>query len=179
MFDLALGAQNRSRGRTPPGTRQMSRLRSVLRVSVDDVSTRLLVRPMTVGDAMRVGEWRYRDEWSVYDIESPDVVLDELDLYWAVTDAADDSLVGFVCIGAAARVPGLDADPSLIDVGVGMNPDLVGQGRGSEFGGGALEHLARRHPGRPLRAVIQAWNVRIGPHFRCAWSVVDTRRLGA
>ena len=115
---------------------------------------------MTVDDALRVGEWRNRDQWSVYDIDSPAVVLDELDLYWAVSDTAGETLVGFVCTGAAARVPGLDADPSFIDVGVGMSPDLVGQGRGSEFGEAVLEHLARRCPGQSLRAVIQAWNAR-------------------
>ena len=143
---------------------QMGRFQCVLRVSVDEVSARsplrLLVRPMTVDDALRVGEWRYRDQWSVYDIGSPGVILDELDLYWAVTDPAGDTLVGFVCAGAAARVPGLDADASFIDVGVGINPGLVGQGRGSEFGEAVLDHLARRYPGRALRAVIQAWNER-------------------
>ena len=115
---------------------------------------------MTVDDALRVGEWRYRDRWSVYDIGSPGVVLDELDLYWVVTDPADDTLVGFVCTGAAARVPGLAADASFIDVGVGINPGLVGQGRGSEFGEAVLGHLARRYPDRALRAVIQDWNTR-------------------
>jgi [ribosomal protein S18]-alanine N-acetyltransferase len=115
---------------------------------------------MIVDDALRLGEWRYPGQWSVYDIDSPQVVLDELDQYWAVTDACGDSLVGFVCAGAAARVPGLNADPVLLDVGVGMSPDLAGQGRGSDFGRAVLEHLARHFPGRPLRAVIQAWNER-------------------
>ena len=115
---------------------------------------------MTVDDALCVGEWRYRDQWSVYEIGSPGVVLDELDLYWAVTDPAGETLVGFVCAGAAARVPGLDTDASFIDVGVGINPGLVGRGRGAEFGEAVLDHLARRYPDRALRAVIQAWNVR-------------------
>ena len=83
--------------------------------------------------------------------DSPAVVLDELNLYWAVSDTAGETLVGFVCTGAAARVPGLDADPSLIDVGVGMNPDLVGQGRGSEFG----------------EAVLDTWRA-VVPASRCA-----------
>ena len=41
----------------------------------------------------------------------PAVVLNELDQYWAVTDVGRGTLVGFICAGAAARVPGLDADP--------------------------------------------------------------------
>ena len=54
----------------------------------------------------------------------------------------------------------LNADPEIVDVGVGMDPCLVGQGSGQTFGTAVLDHLGRRHPGRPLRAVIQSWNVR-------------------
>lgn len=96
---------------------------------------------MNVDDALRVAGWRYRDRWSVYDLESPAGLENDLDLYWAVTDTAD-TMVGFVCVEAAARVPGLDADASFIDVGVGMDPDLAGQGRGSAFGEVVLGHLA-------------------------------------
>jgi ribosomal-protein-alanine N-acetyltransferase len=121
--------------------------------------SRLVVRPMNVDDASCVAGWRYREQWSAYNLASPAGLLDELELYWAVTDAAD-TLVGFVCVDAAARVPGLDADSPFIDVGVGMDPDIIGQGRGLAFGEIVLGHLARRYPERPLRAVIQAWNAR-------------------
>jgi hypothetical protein len=53
------------------------------------------------------------------------------------------SVVGFISAGAA-RVPGLGADPPLLDVGIGMKPDLVGKGRGSEFGRAVLETLRQR-----------------------------------
>ena len=115
---------------------------------------------MTPGDAERLAEWRYCGQWSVYNLGSPAVVLDELNYYWSVADSDGATLVGFVCAGAPARVPGLDEDPSVVDVGVGMNPDLVGQGRGSAFGQAVLNHLDGLYPGRLLRAVIQAWNVR-------------------
>jgi hypothetical protein len=63
--------------------------------------SRLLVRPTTVDDAVLVAGWQYAERWSVYDLESPAGLLDELGLYWAVTDASD-TLVGFVCAEAAA-----------------------------------------------------------------------------
>jgi RimJ/RimL family protein N-acetyltransferase len=119
----------------------------------------MLVRPMTADEAVRLAGWRYRDQWSAYDLESPTGVLEELALYRAVVDDAD-TMVGFVCVGAAARVPGLDADARFIDVGVGMDPDLVGRGSGVAFGEMALGHVAHQHPDLPLRAVIQAWNER-------------------
>ncbi|MBJ7338189.1 GNAT family N-acetyltransferase [Mycolicibacterium sp.] len=124
-----------------------------------DATSRLLVRPMSVDDARRVAGWRYRERWSTYDLSSPAGLLEELHLYSAVTDSAH-AVVGFVCVGSAARVPGLDADPPFVDVGVGMDPDVVGKGSGRTFGKAVLDHLARRYPDRPLRAVVQAWNVR-------------------
>jgi len=75
--------------------------------------------------------------------ESPVGLSDELDLYWAVADAAD-TLVGFVCVEAAARALGLDADSPFIDVGVGMDPGLVSQGRGPAFGEAVLSRPADR-----------------------------------
>lgn len=114
---------------------------------------------MSIDDAAIVSQWRYPDRWSVYDLESAEAVLDDLDLYRAVCDG-DGTLVGFFCVGAAARVPGLDPDPQMIDVGVGLDPHLVGRGRGQSFGTAVLDHLAGRCPGQPLRAVIQAWNTR-------------------
>jgi [ribosomal protein S18]-alanine N-acetyltransferase len=87
---------------------------------------------------------------------------------WLSMSAAT-RLSGFFCTGAAARVSGLDEDPSLVDVGVGMDPDLFGQGRGAAFARTVLEFLAREYPGRSLRAVVQSWNGR---------SLRLTRRLG-
>src|SRR4051812_48618215 len=88
----------------------------------------------------------------------PDIA-DGLDLYWVVTDG-DDNLIGFSCVESAACVRGLDPDPEILDVGVGTDPCLVGQGSGRAFGKAVHDHLGRRYPGGPLRAVIQSWNMR-------------------
>ena len=94
----------------------MSRRQSVLRVSLADVSAqppfRLLVRPYDCGGCMVAGRVPLsRTNPSGYDLPPPAVVLNELDQYWAVTDVGRGTLVGFICAGATARVPGLDADP--------------------------------------------------------------------
>jgi RimJ/RimL family protein N-acetyltransferase len=57
-------------------------------------------------------------------------------------------------------VPGLDADPNVIDLGVGMDPHWVGKGHGMHFGTAVLTQLRRTHPTTPVRAVIQTWNTR-------------------
>lgn len=127
----------------------------------------VLVRPMTREDAERVARWRYRGAWSVYDLPSAEPILDALTDHHAVVAA--DTLIGFCCTGDAARVPGLAVEPHMLDVGLGMDPSLVGRGQGTAFGWAVVRHLALRHPGRSMRAAVQSWNQR---------SLRLTQRLG-
>ncbi len=52
----------------------------------------------------------------------------------------DHGLAGFCCYGQDAQVPGGDYAAPAIDVGLGMRPDLVGQGLGDEFLRSILAH---------------------------------------
>ncbi|WP_445168550.1 hypothetical protein ACTXG7_03995 [Mycolicibacterium sp. Dal123E01] len=64
---------------------------------------------MTLGEAADVASWRYGGDWSVYDLSTPQPVLDNLSCYYAVVSAED--LIGFCCVGVEARVAGMNADP--------------------------------------------------------------------
>jgi [ribosomal protein S18]-alanine N-acetyltransferase len=119
----------------------------------------LHVRPLERRDAEAVGSWRYQGPWSVYDPRPGDDPLSAVAGYDAVVDDAG-SLVGFVCVGQEARVPGLAEADGIIDIGVGMRPDLVGRGLGRHFGAVVLDHVRGRCGDRPLRAVVQGWNER-------------------
>jgi [ribosomal protein S18]-alanine N-acetyltransferase len=116
------------------------------------------VRELTPADLDDIAGWRYDDRWAVYDSEGP---LDPGLGYWAVVDGegAAERLVGFGCLGEDARVPGLPEADGVLDVGVGMRPDLVGQGLGPEFATTVLE-FARGRGATRLRAVVQDWNAR-------------------
>lgn len=126
------------------------------------------VRPLELSDAEAIAAWRYEGPWSVYDSRPGDGLLSAADGYHAVADEAG-SLVGFLCLGQEARVPGLAADENVVDVGVGMRPDLVGHGLGPAFGAAVLDYVRGRRGDLPLRAVVQSWNER---------SLRLTRRLG-
>jgi [ribosomal protein S18]-alanine N-acetyltransferase len=119
----------------------------------------LTVRPLQRRDAETVASWRYDGPWSVYDPHPGDDPLSAAVGYDAVVDDAG-ALVGFVCTGQEARVPGLAGKDGVIDIGVGMRPDLVGQGLGRTFGAVVLDHVRARCGDLPLRAVIQSWNER-------------------
>lgn len=116
--------------------------------------------PLTPELAEQMAAWRYPGPWSVYDITDR---LDPADGFWAVArDAADgtEQVVGFACFGVEARVPGLAERPGVLDVGVGMSPELTGQGLGREFAGVVVEHGAGLPGVHLLRAVVQEWNAR-------------------
>ncbi|MGH8880887.1 MAG: GNAT family N-acetyltransferase [Stackebrandtia sp.] len=123
---------------------------------------KLRVRPLTTTDADDIAAWRYDGPWTIY---NPPASLRAEDGYWAVS-GADDVLVGYLCLGFDARVPGLDAADDREDLGVGMRPDLTGSGHGKAFGATVLA-FAREHTGvRRLRAVVQSWNTRSRRLFR-------------
>lgn len=119
----------------------------------------LVIVPFTEAHAEDVAGWRYPGPWRLYDSRPEDGLLEASDGYLAVVGHPGGELVGFLCLGEEARVPGLAEEPGVLDVGVGMRPDLVGQGHGARFGEAVLGHLGTRHPGR-LRAVVQSWNER-------------------
>ncbi len=116
------------------------------------------VRDLTPADLDDIAGWRYDDRWAVYDSDGP---LDPELGYWAVVEGSSENerLVGFGCLGEDARVPGLPEADGVLDVGVGMRPDLVGQGRGPEFATTVLD-FARDRGATRLRAVVQEWNIR-------------------
>ncbi len=116
------------------------------------------VRDLTPADLDDIAGWRYDDRWAVYDSDGP---LDPELGYWAVVEGSSENerLVGFGCLGEDARVPGLPEADGVLDVGVGMRPDLVGQGRGPEFAATVLDFAHARGATR-LRAVVQDWNIR-------------------
>jgi [ribosomal protein S18]-alanine N-acetyltransferase len=113
-------------------------------------------RELTLEEAERPLGWRYAGPYATYDAEG---ALGRERGFFAVEDEEGD-LVGFGCVGAEARVPGVEAEDGTVDVGYGMRPDLVGQGLGQEFVGAILARVADRHPAERLRMSILRWNAR-------------------
>jgi [ribosomal protein S18]-alanine N-acetyltransferase len=139
-------------------------------------ATRLSVRPLQRQDAEEIASWRYEGPWSIYDSRPGDPLLSADAGYLAVVDGAG-SLVGFLCTGQEARVPGLAAQEGIVDIGVGMRPDLVGRGLGSAFGAVVLGYIRDMCGDRPLRAVVQSWNERsLRLTSRLGFGVAGTHR---
>jgi [ribosomal protein S18]-alanine N-acetyltransferase len=113
---------------------------------------------MTAEAASQIAAWHYVAPYDVYDVsaDGPTVLLDGDHV--AVLD--DDEVVGFVCFGAAARVPGgPTGGDGVVDVGIGIRPDVLSDRLGTRAGELALETLRMAGHGR-LRASVMEWNER-------------------
>lgn len=122
---------------------------------------------ITPGIARRIAAWRYDPPYDMYDMAGPDDLTELLNgQYAAVTDDTGE-VVGFCCFGASAQVPAgrpvgayEDLSRSIVDVGLGMRPDLTGRGLGGAFFAFVLEELEARRPGCAARLTVAAFNRR-------------------
>jgi ribosomal-protein-alanine N-acetyltransferase len=112
--------------------------------------------------AERVITWRYEPPYDVYNMDAsalPDLLAREHHYY--VASMQDDDLVGFCCFGPDARVSGGDySDAEAVDVGIGLRPDLTGQGLGASFLSAVLDFGQEALGATRFRATIAAFNTR-------------------
>lgn len=98
---------------------------------------------MTEEYAKQISHWTYEGEYSIYSFQPDEETLAEpLDgSYFACT--LGQELVGYFCFGASATIPTVPGSVSLpqgdfLDFGLGMRPDLCGQGRERVYAGRAF-----------------------------------------
>src|SRR4051794_28179303 len=96
-------------------------------------------RPITELDARAIASWRYDAPYDFYNWNTEDNPADLATPHFPVfvADDASGNLLGFVCFGSVAQVSGghnahLYGDDAL-DIGLGLRPDLTGQGFGLSF----------------------------------------------
>ena len=123
-----------------------------------------VIRPIAEAEVRQLIGWRYEPPYDVYNIVTTDIdgevrwfLLPE-NAYHAILQ--DGDLIGFCCYGADARVPGGDYRAEALDVGLGLRPDLTGQGLGSQILEAVLSAGKQAFAPLRFRATIVAWNRR-------------------
>lgn len=125
----------------------------------------LFTRKMNKYNASDILGWRYKAPYDFYNNELSDEALQELldDSYQAVV-SADSKLIGFFCTGNSAQVPAGNKfqvyDGNYIDIGLGMRPELTGNGLGLEFCMFILDSIQQKQKNMPLRLTVAAFNKR-------------------
>lgn len=127
--------------------------------------TAYTVGTLTEADARAVAGWTYPPPYEIYSgspdepAESMALYLEPANGYFAVRNGRGE-LAGFCCFGTEGRVPGGDYSEPALDVGVGMRPDLTGQGNGEAFTAAVLAFAERTFGDHVLRATVAAFNRR-------------------
>ena len=127
----------------------------------------LTLTPLEEADAHIIQTWHYEEPYTIYGLAPDDDIaymLDRRSPYFAVRDEQGE-LVGFFCFGTAAQVwendePGLYGEDKTLDVGLGMRPDLTGQGLGSAFVAAGLAHATQLFAPLRFRLFVRAFNQR-------------------
>jgi [ribosomal protein S18]-alanine N-acetyltransferase len=120
----------------------------------DEVTPPLQVCELSIEDGENLAMWQFPGPWTVNDSLEPPA---EDEGYWAIKDSSGQ-LVGYCCFGGAARVPGIAADPTMLDVVYGLRPNLVGRGLSNELAQVVVAHAAKVAAGRRLRTILAQWN---------------------
>lgn len=124
------------------------------------------IRAFTAADADAVASWRYPPPYDVYDVPedaSMDAEMRDPRRWGASWFAADDAgsreLAGFLEL-AASESESDDATHVVVEVGLGLRPDLTGRGIGTSFVEAALDFARDRWQPRAFALDVLPWNER-------------------
>ena len=129
----------------------------------EDHSVDLTFTRMDRASALEIIQWRYPPPYDIYNLaEGKDTLayaLDPKNNLYALRDE-DAQLVGFCSFGKDGQVPGGNYSQGALDIGLGIRPDLTGQGQGVEYAGCVLEYARQRFMPVRFRVTIAAFNQR-------------------
>jgi len=114
--------------------------------------------------AKKIMNWEYEGAHSIYNLENNEETLKELLQmdYYAVL-SPKGCLVGFFCINEAATVPQGNAfhvydNHDYVDIGLAMNPKLVGKRKGYAFLRFGLDYFKKHHKINHFRLTVLDFN---------------------
>ena len=120
---------------------------------------------MTQAAAKAIVTWRYNGPYALYNTPSDQRasamknLLDPRNAYGTIHHD-NLGLMAFYCFGADGQVAGGDYETHAVDIGLGLRPDLTGQGHGRKLIRSVIEKAKAKKPGRPMRVTIASFNTR-------------------
>ena len=126
-----------------------------------------IFKPLEEADARAIIAWRYDGPYAVYnweDDDDPSDILDRCSPNYAVRDERGE-LIGFFAYGSSAYVWGSDephlySENNTITIGLGMRPDLTGQGLGLAFVQAGLDFAREQFKPDYFRLYVMTFNER-------------------
>ena len=128
------------------------------------------ISPLSEENARKITTWRYDPPFDLYDLGSENISgFINPEYYYHQILNENGNLVGYCCYGLDAQVPGgeyLINMPEILDIGVGMKPNLTGAGRGHKFVSAILEYASERFNPSRFRVTVADFNHRSLRTFR-------------
>jgi ribosomal-protein-alanine N-acetyltransferase len=117
-----------------------------------------VIEPMTQTEAEAVGRWHYPPPYDFYD-----VVADPAD-YAELTDSVARGSRFFVASSPADRLVGFfeykPVRDGVVEIGLGLRPDMTGAGHGLAFVNAGLAFAATRYSSPEIRLWVATFNQR-------------------
>ncbi|HEX6386739.1 MAG TPA: GNAT family protein [Anaerolineae bacterium] len=127
--------------------------------------------PMDEASARAVTQWQYEAPYNVYNV-APDEDIEEVVAYLldpqngfyalrgVLDNGSQEELLAYCSFGLDAQVAGGDYSRNALDIGLGLRPDLTGQGRGLTFVEAILDFARQAFTPAAFRVTIAAFNER-------------------
>lgn len=117
------------------------------------------IRELDDADRHAIARWRYEGALAIYEPRDDAHLLRAPDHVGLVVN--DGALLGYGTLGPEARVPGgLYDDAQHLDLGLGLDPALVGRGYGHACMLALMAHARRERGTRCFRATVALVNPR-------------------
>lgn len=121
--------------------------------------------PIDEASARQIIEWRYSPPYDIYNIstenltETANYFLNPEYSYHILKDDKDN-LIAFCTFGIDAQVSGGDYSEAALDIGMGLQPDLTGKGKGQVLIQSVLDFAHQKYQPRTVRVTIAEFNKR-------------------
>lgn len=121
---------------------------------------------MNIDIAKAISSWKYEELYSIYSFDGSENCIDELmdgSYYYVLNEFGE--LAGYFCYGRSACVPaGFGAQVynrnDVVDIGLGMRPDLCGKKMGLSFLKAGLDYAKELYNNDKFRLTVAVFNKR-------------------
>ena len=122
------------------------------------------ITPMTRPWAEKISTWHYAGAYALYSFDGSAESVEELleGGYFAWVNGAGEP-EGYFCFGTPAQIPTQEPDvyrEGYLDIGLGLAPELCGQGLGGGFLAEGLAFAREQFRPKALRLTVASFNKR-------------------
>ncbi len=124
----------------------------------------IIFQPMAEAGAQTLVSWRYEAPYDIYNLDSPDeqnicYFLEPQNAFYSITGQSGN-MAAFCSFGPDGQVLGGDYRANALDIGMGLRPNLTGQGQGLMYVKAVLDFARRAFAPAAFRVTVAQFNKR-------------------